>query len=253
MFKRPVLLSLLAALAVALPLQSMLASLAPAAGPRPGKKANQATLAIRAAGARILLKDGFALTPLGMRWRDGTRHRNWKDQFGGYGKVGISRDRSKVQASIPKVSRDRGETHAALVTSLVSFGDADITVRIKTARQLRVPQPNPWEMGWVLWHYTNDAHFYYVILKQNGWELGKEDPAYPGNQRFLVTDAYPKFRVGTWYTVHIRQVGATITVWVDGAYLGTFTDQDRPYLHGSLGLYGEDSEVHFDNVLVTQA
>ena len=42
MFKRPVLLSLLAALAVALPLQSMLASLAPAASPRPGKKANQA-------------------------------------------------------------------------------------------------------------------------------------------------------------------------------------------------------------------
>ena len=119
MFKRPVLLSLLAALAVALPLQSMLASLAPAAGPRPGMKANQATLAIRAAGARILLKDGFALTPLGMRWRDGTRHRNWKDQFGGYGKVGVSRDRSKVQASIPKVSRSRGETHAALVTSLV--------------------------------------------------------------------------------------------------------------------------------------
>ena len=38
-----------------------------------------------------------------------------------------------------------------------------------------------------------------------------------------------------------------------GFDLGTFTDQDRPYLHGSLGLYGEDSEVHFDNVLVTQA
>src|SRR5205807_8154423 len=55
MFKRPVLLSLLAALAVALPLQSMLASLAPAAGSRPVKKANQATLPIRVAGARILL------------------------------------------------------------------------------------------------------------------------------------------------------------------------------------------------------
>jgi hypothetical protein len=252
MFKRPVLLSLFAALLAALPHQAMLGSMSPAAGPRPVKQASQATPRISPVSSEILLKDGFALLPVGMGWWDGSKHGNWRDRFGGFGKVGISVDGSRVQASVPRASKNPGETHAALVTSVKSFGNMDVTVKMKTIKQLRSPHPNPWEMAWVLWHYTDDVHFYYVVLKTNGWELGKEDPAYRGNQRFLLTQSYPKFQTGVWYVLHIRQVGPTITVWVGKTLLGSYTDQDRPYTVGSLGLYCEDSYVHFDNVLVTK-
>ena len=250
MFKGPVALSLLAVLLVALP--QMPGSVSPAAG-RPATWGSQAMPSTKNVSVNVLLEDGFASLPLGMNWADGSRHGNWRDQFGGYGKVGITLDGTHVQASSPKASKSPSETHAALVTSLVSFGDVDITVKMKTIKQLRTPRPNPWEMAWVLWHYTDDVHFYYVILKTNGWELGKEDPAYPGNQRFLITDSSPAFRPGTWYVVHIQQVGASINVWVGGTKLGSFTDRQRPYTWGSLGLYCEDSYVGFANVLVTKA
>jgi Domain of Unknown Function (DUF1080) len=105
----------------------------------------------------------------------------------------------------------------------------------------------------VLWHYTDDTHFYYVILQTNGFELGKEDPAYRGNQRFLLTKSSPRFKPGVWYSLHIHQVGAHIIIWVGKSRLADFTDQERPYTSGKLGLYCEDASVRFDNVLVTQA
>jgi hypothetical protein len=196
------------------------------------------------------MSEGFALYPLGMNWADDSKHGQWRDRFGGYGKVGITVDASRVLSEVPKTSRQPSETHAGLVTSLKSFGDFDLTLKMKTIRQLRTPSPNPWEMAWVLWHYTDPTHFYYLILKTNGWELGKEDPAYPGNQRFLITQSSPSFRPGPWYSVHIRQVGRRITIWVGRTKLGTFTDYQRPYRRGSLGLYCEDSQVEFDDVLV---
>ena len=150
----------------------------------------------------------------------------------------------------PKVATQPSVTHASLATSTTSFEDIDLTVRMRTVSQLRTGSaPNPWEVPWLLWHYTDNYHFYYVILKPNGWELGKEDPAYPGAQRFLATGG-GSFAVGPWYTVRVRQVGNTMTVWANGTELVTFTDNERPYASGRLGLYNEDSHVHFDDVVV---
>src|SRR5947208_2148623 len=147
----------------------------------------------------------------------------------------------------------RSDVHAPLVKSRRTFGNVDITLSIKTIKQLRTPRPNPWEMAWVLWHYTDDVHFYYLVLKTNGWELGKEDPAYPGAQRYLITRSSPRFKPGVWYSVHIRQIGRVITVWVGRTKLGAFWDRQRAYLSGSLGLYCEDSRVAFDDVKIVQA
>ncbi|MDQ2680137.1 MAG: DUF1080 domain-containing protein, partial [Candidatus Eremiobacteraeota bacterium] len=137
------------------------------------------------------------------------------------------------------------ETHAALATSLASFGDFDASVDVLTVAQLRQPAPNEWEVAWVLWHYADNTHFYYFIPKPNGWELGKEDPAYPDNQRYLATGTTPRFTIGNHYLVRIVQVGSQITVYVDGTTLTTFNDAERPYSAGALGLYCEDSHVQF--------
>jgi hypothetical protein len=201
----------------------------------------------------ILFTDGFELLPLGMDWVDNSRHGRWRSAFRGYGKVGVALDIAHVLQESPKPARRPSETHAALVTSLRSFGNLDLSLMVKTVKQLRSPRPNPWEVAWVLWHYGDNAHFYYLFLRPNGWMLGKEDPAYPGSQRLLINRSYPKFRPGAWYWVHVRQVKRTIVVWVGGQKLGVFRDLQRPYMFGKLGLYCEDSRVEFYNVRVYQA
>ena len=125
-------------------------------------------------------------------------------------------------------------------------GDLDFAVAVTTMRQLRTgSRPRPWEAGWVLWHYSDDRHFYYLVLKPDGWELGKEDPAYPGGQRYLVTRARPAFPIGRTYRVRVGQAGARITVYADGTRLARVTDRQHPYLRGRTGLYAEDAAVTF--------
>ncbi|GAC1610355.1 MAG: hypothetical protein NVS3B26_16660 [Mycobacteriales bacterium] len=145
----------------------------------------------------------------------------------------------------PATSTSPGETHAALARSVASYGDVDVTTTMTTQTQLRTGSPaNAWEVGWLLWHYADNSHFYYVSLKPTGLELGKEDPAYPGAQRFLVTTgtAYP---IGSSHTVRVVQVSNAVTVYVDGAVAASFQDVERPYTSGNLGLYDEDSVANF--------
>ena len=98
------------------------------------------------------------------------------------------------------------------------------TVLVRTERQLRDPGPRPWEVGWVLWHYTSPERFYALTLKPTGWELSKQDPRYPGGQRFLASGRTPTFPVGGWHRVGIVQTGARIDVAADGRFLTRYTD-----------------------------
>src|SRR5205823_4980362 len=198
-----------------------------------------------------LFSDNFAALPLTVGWTDGSVHGAWTSTYNGYGSNGVALDGTQVLTESPKASTTANETHASLVNTTTSFGDMDATVRVRTVQQLRLPAPNAWEVGWVLWHYTDDVHFYYLALKPNGWELGKEDPAYPGAQRYLATGSSPRFAVGRWHTVRVRQVGSTLTVWGDSLLLAHVIDRQRPYSSGRVGLYTEDAAVHFDTVRIT--
>ena len=203
------------------------------------------------AGAGTLsLAEDFESLSTTRSWDDGTTHGAWKARFDGYGRVGVESAASNVLVLKPKASDQAGETHAALVTSRKTFSAMQLRVRAKTVRQLRTPSPNAWESAWVLWSFKDNTHFYYLALKPNGWELGKADPAYPGAQRFLATGTSMRFPVGSWASVKIRQVANTMSVWANGTLLTTFTDNERPYMSGSVGLYNEDAKTFFDNVRV---
>ena len=86
-----------------------------------------------------------------------------------------------------------------------------LSANIVTLKQLRnkdntpptpnnpTSEPNPWEVGWLLWCFSPDPthpydpsptsnsnfRFYALTLKPNGWEVSKQDPSYKGGQRFL--------------------------------------------------------------------
>jgi hypothetical protein len=94
---------------------------------------------------------------------------------------------------------------------------------------------------------------WYLTLKPNGWEIGKRDPAYPGGQRFLVSDKLPIYYFNTWYDIRIVQVGDTMAVWVNGQPLTRFTDSQSPYSEGQVGLYAGDAYAQFADVRVEPA
>lgn len=107
--------------------------------------------------------------------------------------------------------------------------------RVQTLDQVRQGQPNPWKVGWVLWNHFGDDHFYAVALKPNGWEVSKQDPT---------------FHVGGTYKVTVEQSGNTSVLSVDGKVLAEFTDRERPYSGGAIGLYNEDARVRFTDLVV---
>ncbi len=193
--------------------------------------------------------------PTGICMPDGYAIGAWQSVYNGYGCNAFVTSRSNTMLfEQPQPATSPAETHASLVTGPVATGDMTLEVSSSTTRQLRTGSaPNPWEVAWVLWHYSDNQHFYYFVAKPNGWELGKADPAYPGAQRFLATGSSPSFPIGPWYRVRIAQTGATIQVFVNNLLITTFTDEEHPYSSGRVGLYSEDAEVYFDNVSVSSA
>lgn len=205
------------------------------------------------------LTDDFSGYPISKSYPDGASFGIWQTRFAGYGTVSVERADAPRLRLAPAAATSPGATHAALVVSKNRFTQKCQTVEatIKTVRQLRTGSAaNPWETAWLVWDYSDDAHFTYLALKPNGWELGKRDPAYPGGQRFLATGNAPAYPIGVWNTVKIKRVNAAgsasaaTTVTVDGKQLTVFTDRERPYLAGKIGFYTEDAVADLDSIKV---
>jgi hypothetical protein len=184
----------------------------------------------------------------------GTGPGPWLTVFNGYGHADVTGSGAgQTITTAPSTTRSRRATHAALVVSRRWSGDFVATLRVQTARQLRqgaAGRPHPWEVGWVVWHYTSQHSFYALTLEPTGWLLSKQDPAYPGGERFLASGRTPRFRVGVPHSVGIVQIGDEITVSGDGHLLTRFTDTRQAYLRGSFGAYSEDSDARFWDIRV---
>lgn len=147
----------------------------------------------------------------------------------------------------PQPSVHRHETHAALVLSKESYErTVRFSAKVQTTKQLRQgSHPNPWECAWVVWHYA-DNHFYYLILKPNGWEIGRHDPNIKGGQIFLKTGEQ-SFPLHKWHRFDITQTDDEISVIVDDIELTRFIDR-HPFTSGRVGFYTEDAEIIADDV-----
>lgn len=183
-------------------------------------------------------------------WSEGGQRGVWTLVYSGYGvaSADVGKETGDHIRLGPTAAADHDITHGALAVHPEAPADVRLTGRVTTERQRREGTPNPWEVGWFLWRYTDPDHFYALALKPNGWELSKQDPAYPGRQRFLASGDTPTYAVGSTHEVEIVAVGDTTTVRVDGRALGTVTDTERPYRDGGVGLYTEDAVVDFADV-----
>lgn len=196
--------------------------------------------------------NNFSSSTLNTCFVDGTTFGSWTSAFGGYGCTQTQTDGTRYWLALaPAVSTAPALTHAALTLGPAFAAPTTFSVNMITTAQLRKNSPpNPWEVGWVIWDYADNQHFYYFQPKPNGWELGKEDPAYPGSQRFLATGTSPTFPIGGWYVVRIVQTQNILTVYVNGRLVTTYTDASSPYTTGKIGFYVEDADVRFADVAV---
>ena len=168
--------------------------------------------------------DGF-VTPYTMT-SDGIISPNgkWLDVYGGYGFKGVTRQNNNgFFFEYPKTSTSPGESHGTLTTSTASFKDFQMTLFMKTVKQLRQNSPpNAWETAWVFWHFRDDYHNYALVLKTNGFQIEKKD----NNVRcdceiYLKATSTPTVHIGQWQTLTLRVTNSAsatphIQVWVDG-------------------------------------
>lgn len=176
------------------------------------------------------------------QWLQGETYGHWHVRYTGYGQV--TSDNARITLE-PQSAASHDVTHGGLVHTTGQCHQPSFSLTLNTESQVRTGDPNTWEVGWVLWNFQSDTHFYAVALKPNGWEISKQDPHYPGNQRFLETGDTPKFPTGHDYTVSVTQHDGRMTVTADGTELATVVDDETPYRDGSIALYTEDARVHF--------
>ncbi|PHP52195.1 hypothetical protein [Actinomyces ruminis] len=174
----------------------------------------------------------------------------WGLIFDGYGSASC---RGNTVSLSPAPATAAAETHAGLAASReVSVTPGQVTAfeaTMLTRRQLRQGStPNPWEVAWLIWSYQDNDHFYALVLKPNGWEVSKQNPAYPGKQQFLASGNTPRFAVGQEHHVTISidttaKARMTVAIAVDGEHLVSVTDTDSPYRSGAAAAYTEDADV----------
>lgn len=180
-------------------------------------------------------------------WKEGEERGRFRAVYDGHGSVSGNDNEILLE---PKSADDLSMTHGGLVVTTQTWNRVDFDVVVTTEAQVRRDPANPWEVGWVLWNYTDDDHFYAVALKPNGWEVSKQDPAYPGKQRFLVTGDQPRFPIGESQRVSVTQSGAEMVISVGGRVLARVVDEEAPYRNGSIGFYTEDARVRFTDLSV---
>ncbi len=100
-----------------------------------------------------------------------------------------------------------------------------------------------------MWDYLGPAHFTYLVLKPNGWEIGRRDPTKPGGQRFIATGDNPVTPIGATRTATVDRVGLRTTVTVDGTRLAVFYVRPREAI-GAVGMYSEDARVDWHRIYV---
>jgi hypothetical protein len=191
----------------------------------------------------------------------------WKAVYTGFGSMGVANATNPTPGITnnfffeqPKASVYYNETRASLATTTKAFSDFQMTLDMRTVKQLRqYTAPNPWETAWIFWHWTDNFHYYALVLKTNGLQIEKKDNNNHNDlaEIYLIDVSHPKVKLGQWQTITIRHEGSGsgtphIQVWVDGVKAADFVDDQTPNSYkmssGYLGLYNEDSIVNFDNV-----
>ena len=176
---------------------------------------------------------------------DGQTTRGWRTVFDGQKNgPGVWLNNEGMRLA-PQVASAPEETHSSLVvaTKEIASENLNLEAQYVTRKQLRENNPaNPWEVAWLIWNYQDNDNFTYLILKPNGWEIGRRHPDGDGGQQFIATGETPTTSIGQARTATIRQRGQVCTILVDGKKIATVTLREEE-IGGKIGIYTEDAEI----------
>ena len=96
---------------------------------------------------------------------------------------------------------------------------------------------------------SNTTHFYYFALQADG--KAKLKIQNDGNSS-LGSSIDIGFQPNTWYTMKLQVVGNTLTAFVNGTKVGTFTATaaDQMLTNGGIGVMVQRTNAVFDDVVV---
>jgi len=177
---------------------------------------------------------------------------DWHEVYNGYGSVTYSQSQGILIE--PKTASAPLETHSGLLLAKITeqkpLKDFMALIQVSTEEQLRIPNPNPWEVFWLFFNHSfdskQDSVTNYLTIKPNGIELGK---AYNRvKQVVMLTQSFPTLTIGKIYTLTLIKIGTHVDLLMDGnpvlnysAVSGGETLFNNP---GAIGLYTEDARVH---------
>ncbi|MEO9321485.1 MAG: family 16 glycoside hydrolase [Nitrososphaera sp.] len=140
-------------------------------------------------------------------------------------------------------------SQSALTLSTQTFKNFELSLDVSTNKQTRLNSPpNNWEVAWIFWHYNDNTHFKYFLVKTDGSETGKYDGGVnPTDQKILYTSTSPKATIGGGMHWDIYVRGSHVVIQVNGVTVFNYYDSST-YNSGTIGLYAEDSQVTFSNV-----
>lgn len=198
--------------------------------------------------------DDFSKWPPWTETIDGAHSPNekWVIAFKGGGFINVLQDYEDPSNMVMVLEPEfvENETRAPLLLTSEKYTDFKLSLDVRTDKQLRSENPNPWEMGWVLWRYVDDTHFNYFVLKPNGTECGKYDGGInPIDQLFICDSEFPTTYPGKWDHWDIIVKGDHITILVNGKMIHEFDDTSS-FKTGRIGLYNEDARTSFDNITI---
>ena len=178
-------------------------------------------------------------------WAERSFHGRWEVISAGGGSVRVIEDGSHALELAPAAVAYPASS-LALVSSEVSMGDLDLTVR------LHLPQTgaSPRMISSIIWHRSEAARGYALGLSFNSWELGRRDPAQANGLELLASGALAHSPFAGWVLIHVQQRGATLSVFIDGAQVYKQADSSlQPYLFGGFAFSSENVLGHFDDLV----
>jgi Domain of Unknown Function (DUF1080) len=158
----------------------------------------------------------------------------------------------------PKIASLASESHTGLVSTTKNFSDFEMSVNVKTEKQLRQNiQPNPWEVAGVFFRYRDDHRNYGLLLKPVGIELSKREcnnnncPS-KAETVYLYINSEPKFNIGSLSNLYIKVIGNQMTIGINGSKVFDYVDKNMSsqLRNGTIGLYTDDAAASFDNVYI---
>ncbi|MDP3786784.1 MAG: RHS repeat-associated core domain-containing protein, partial [Candidatus Omnitrophota bacterium] len=151
-------------------------------------------------------------------------------------------DWSEISGTWKIENKEYSGTQGLSLSQISSWDDFTFDVDMKTI----TAGPNPWDVAFLTFRYTNSQNHYYFLIKTDGTlELSK----WKNGIQYWLVGKPSVYSPLNWNHVKVDTQAGNIKIYVNSILEIDYTDLD-PLLQGKIGLAPYYCHAHFDNVNV---